>query len=195
MKYQFAKPGPQGSIAGSIKIDLLTGPQKLFKGYNLKVDKRRVHPNPSIGIHAHPLDEVPTLEEKLLAIPFTGKLSTGSAWGTEVFLPHPYSFLLMKLFAFKDRAHDQQKEFGRHHALDLYATIGLTTEREWSECLEFTKTLKADSVIIQAGEIIAEYFADMEKLGLLRLREHEYYRPDFQLDDFIAALREVFPKS
>jgi hypothetical protein len=193
--YQFAKAGPDNSIAGSIKIDLLTGPRKFFKESKLHTDIRRVRPNPSVGIHAHPVDEVPTLEEKLLPMVLAGTLNTGSKWKAEVFLPHTYSFLLMKLFAFRDRVNDREKEFGRHHALDLYTIVGLITETEWRECLEFGKRMRTDVTIVEAGDTIAEYFSDKQKLGLLRMQEHEYYRSDFQLDDFIAVLVELFPKT
>ena len=59
-KYQFVKPGPGGGEAGSIKIDILTGPRIRFEGTRVKADARRARPNPSVGIHAHPVDETPT---------------------------------------------------------------------------------------------------------------------------------------
>lgn len=92
-KYQFAKPGPRGDQAGSVKIDILTGPQSRFKDTTVKTDARRVRPNPSIGIHAHPVNEVPTLEEGLLPITLKGKLSSGEFWQAEMYLPHPYTFI------------------------------------------------------------------------------------------------------
>jgi hypothetical protein len=64
-KYQFAKPGPGGAEAGSVKIDILTGPQHCFQGTRVKADSRRARPNPSVGVHAHPVDEALTLEEGL----------------------------------------------------------------------------------------------------------------------------------
>jgi len=72
------RPGPGGIEAGSIKIDILTGPQSRFQGTRVKTDDRRARPNPSVGIHAHPVDEAPTLEEGLLSESLTGKLSSGS---------------------------------------------------------------------------------------------------------------------
>jgi hypothetical protein len=45
-KYQFAKSGPGGIEAGSIKIDILTGPRKFFKGTKVKADARRARPKP-----------------------------------------------------------------------------------------------------------------------------------------------------
>ncbi len=45
-KYQFVKPGPQGDVPGSIKIDLLTGPRARFENSKAIVDDRRVRPRP-----------------------------------------------------------------------------------------------------------------------------------------------------
>jgi hypothetical protein len=100
-KYQFVRPGPKGTVAGSVKIDILTGPQICFQGTSVRVDARRARPNPSVGIHAHPVDEAPTLEEGLLPVRMVRELSSGEPWQAVVFLPHPYSFLMMKLFAFR----------------------------------------------------------------------------------------------
>ena len=60
--YQFVKPGPGGTKAGSVKIDILTGPQSCFQGTRVKADPRRARPKPSVGMHAHPVDEALTLE-------------------------------------------------------------------------------------------------------------------------------------
>lgn len=61
--YQFAKPGPGGGQAGGLKIDFLAGPQDLLRKKGLKADKRRVRSNPKVaGLHAHPVDEAPTIE-------------------------------------------------------------------------------------------------------------------------------------
>jgi hypothetical protein len=98
-KYQFVKSGPAGAEEGSVKIDILTGPQSRFQGTKVKA--------------AHPVDEALTLEEGLLRKTLEGKLSSGESWQAEVFLPHPYTFSMMKLFAFRDRLEDANKEFGR----------------------------------------------------------------------------------
>jgi hypothetical protein len=87
-KYQFVKLGPGGIQAGSIKIDILTGPQRSFQGTKVKTDARRIRPSPSVGIHAHPVDKVPTLLEGLLQEKLEGRLSSGKSWEAEIFLPH-----------------------------------------------------------------------------------------------------------
>ena len=192
-KYQFVKPGPGGGVAGSIKIDILTGPRTRFEGTVVKTDIRRARPNPSVGIHAHPVDETPTLEEGLLTETLTGNLSSGIPWQADVFLPHPYTFAMMKLFAFRDRLADADKEYGRYHALDLYTILATTTEAEWREALAMRKRHTENSYVKEAGLLVSKYFADLDCLGMIRMRESRYYRPQLQIKDFMSALRELFP--
>jgi len=192
-KYQFVKPGPGGAQAGSVKIDILTGPQSRFQGTRVKTDARRARPNPSVGIHAHPVNEVPTLEEGLLPKTLAGRLSSGDPWQTEIFLPHPYTFLMMKLFAFKDRLSDVNKEFGRYNALDLYTILATTIEMEWNDALGFRDQQGDDPHIMEAGRLVSKYFSALDRLGMIRLRESYYYRPELQLDEFMSALKELFP--
>lgn len=192
-KYQFIKPGSAGSQTGSIKLDILTGPQSCFQGTKAKTDARRVRPNPSVGVHAHPVDEALTLEEGLISVNLEGRLSSGTPWQGEVFLPHPYTFLLMKLFAFRDRYSDDDKEFGRYHALDLYMILATTTEEEWHYALKLRDRTKGIPHVREAGRLVAELFSSLDHLGMIRLRESPYYRRELQLDEFMSALQELFP--
>ena len=157
-KYQFVKPGPTGGRAGSLKLDILTGPRSSFAGTGLCTDERRVRPTPSVGLHAHPVDEVPTLEENLFTVSVDGKLSSGEIREDEVLLPHPFSVLMMKLFALHDRLDDKEKDFARYHALDIYAVAAATTENEW----ESADPLSPGSVYVSSVD-------DQAKVGLYRL--------------------------
>ena len=191
-KFQFIKPGPDGGHAGSLKIDLLTGPRSKFKGSAAKVDARRVCPRPSVDIHAHPVDEAVTLEERLLSVTIDGVTSGGIPHQTTVFIPHPLTFTMMKLFAFRDRLADARKDFARYHALDIYAVMATTTEKEWKEALELREVNRAAAVVIEAAQIVRDYFSSSSSLGIQRLRESPYFRPDLQLNEFLAALHELF---
>ena len=191
--YQFVKPGPGGTDAGSVKIDILTGPQSCFQGTQVKADTRRARPKPSVGMHAHPVDEALTLEEGLLPILLAGTLTSGDTWESEIFLPHPYTFLMMKLFAFRDRLDDPDKEFGRYHALDLYTILATTTEEEWEYALQLRDQHKNEPFTIKAGHLVSDYFSAPERLGVIRLRESPYYRPELQLGKFMSVLQELFP--
>ena len=192
-KYQFAKFGLGGAQAGGIKIDILTGPQSRFQGTGVKIDARRAQPTPSVGIHAHPVDEAPTLEEGLLPNPLAGKLGSGEPWQAVVFLPHPFTFLMMKLFAFKDRINNPDKEFGRYHALDIYTILATTMEGEWEQALALRRQHGDEPCIVEAGRLVSKHFSALNCIGMIRLRESRYYRPEFQLVEFMSALQELFP--
>ncbi len=193
-KYQFKKPGPGNSDAGEIKIDILTGPESSFDSTRVRTDARRARPNPSVGIHAHPTNEALTLEEGLLPVKITGELSSGISLTAEVYLPHPFTFLMMKLFAFRDRHEDLKKEFGRYHALDMYSILATITEKEWALGIIFRDKYLTSPSMNEACHLVSNYFSTSESLGILRLKESEYYRSDFELDKFISALNELFPR-
>ncbi|MFH0997987.1 MAG: hypothetical protein V1844_21170 [Pseudomonadota bacterium] len=190
--FQFVKSGP-GGVVGSVKIDILTGPQAFFQSTTAKAEERRVKPKPSVCIHAHPVNEAPTLLEGLLPVTLVGKISSGDPWQAEVFLPHPYTYLMMKLFAFRDRLNDADKEFGRYHALDLYAILATTTENEWVSALKLCDQYRGHLYVVEAGRLVLKYFSSLKCLGMLRLRESSYYRPKMQLEAFMSALQELFP--
>jgi hypothetical protein len=191
--YQFIKPGPNGAKEGEIIIDLLTGPESSFEGTPVKVDERRARPQPSINLHAHPTNEAQTLEEKPKEIPFSGKLSNGMLYQTKVLLPHPYTFLMMKLYAFRDKSDRKQRKLATYHALDLYTIIATTTEEEWRYALILRDRLQYNPDIKEACNIVSNYFTRLNSLGMLRLRESEYSRDNLQFNDFMSILQELFP--
>jgi hypothetical protein len=192
-KYQFARPGPSGGQEGSIKIDLLTGPQHRFQKSAAKVDQRRVRPYPSVDLHAHPVDEAITLEDDLLPITIDGTTSDNLPFQTTVYLPHPLTFTMMKLFAFRDRRADRDKEFVRYHALDIYSILATTSEMEWNRALTLREAHRTAHSVIEAAGIVARYFSSLSGEGMLRMRESPYCRPELQLAEFCNALRELFP--
>ena len=192
-KYQFVKAGPVGGVPGSIRIDILTGPREDFTETRVKVDARRARPKPSVGIHAHPVDEAPTLEKGLISVLLEGRLGS-NLFHEEVLLPHPFTFLMMKLFAFRDRLDDENKSYGQYHALDLYTILSVTTEPEWKYALELRDQFKDAPHVVEAGDLVFRYFSSLDRLGIIRLKESSYYRPGLQLNDFISAFQELFPK-
>jgi len=128
-----------------------------------------------------------------LPIRIKGNLSSGNPGEAEAYLPHPFTFLMMKLFAFKDRLNDDNREFGSYHALDLYTIMATMMENEWDTALELRNKHKDEPFIVDAGNLVSQYFSALNGLGMIRLRESTYFRSEFQLDEFMSALSELFP--
>ena len=198
-KYQFAKTGPIGDREGILKIDLLTGPRSSFEGTRVRVDSRRVSPRPSVGVHAHHVDEALTLEDGLLPLQFKGETSGGMEHAAEIFLPQPLTFAMMKLFAFRDRATtergehgEEAKKLGRYHALDLYTVVATASESEWIHALKLRHQRQQEKLMEEAVGIVKEHFNTPTSLGLLRMRESPYFDSRLQIDAFLDALHELF---
>jgi hypothetical protein len=191
-KYQFVKPLSNERPDEGIKIDILTGSRDKFVGTSVKLDSRRASPKPSVDVHAHLVDEVPTLEEGLIPLSVKGHLSGGAATECEVYVPHPFSFILMKLFAFNDRKMDETKDYGRYHALDIYASLATMSESEWDASLALQKQYSANAHVKKAGEFVRELFSAEDRLGIVRFKENRYFRPSLNVAGFIHSMKELF---
>lgn len=191
--YQFEKSGVSGLPTGNLKIDLLAGPRETFRKLGIKTDNRRVRPKPAVDLHAHPVDEVPSLENGLALLPIEGVLSSGAAARGEVYLPHPFSFLTMKLHAFRDLREIEEKDYARHHALDLYMIVGSIREMEWQECLGYRDQFKGHDVVVESSRIVKKHFSEERGQGIIRLKESAYFRSDLDVSRFMSALGEIFP--
>jgi hypothetical protein len=145
-----------------------------------------------VGIHAHPVDEVPTLEEHLIAFCLDGHLRDGEPWRAGLYLPHPFSYLMMKLFAFNDQRDDGEQDYGRHHAMDLYCILAYATESDWRQAVQLSFRYSRDPHFMRAREYVTEGFSSANAMGILRLREHAYYSFELQVDLFMSALMELF---
>ena len=197
--YQFARPVTYGGRATSLKVDLLAPPPR--PGTELrekvKVDVRRVRPKKRDKsapiVQAHTTEEAFTIEEHTLVLPLGG---TG---GVEVLVPHPFSFLLLKLFAYRDRREDEEKGFGQYHAYDLYRIVAMMTAEDFQQAEALRDQWLDDEIVIEARRIVAELFGDADAEGALAVLEHARSVADRTLTGEDAAaftndLRELLPR-
>jgi predicted nucleotidyltransferase len=175
---------------GQVKIDLLAAPLGEFAG-RVKKDVRRVRPKPSVKLHASKLEEAVGVERDTLRIPISGTLSSGESHETEVLIPQAFTYALTKLCAFRDRMDDDDKDLGRHHALDLYRIVGLLAQDEDAAVRKLSEEFASHPVVIDAGEVAATHFVDADGVGRLRIREHSLYQESFDLDRFAEELQRL----
>lgn len=193
--FQFARENKIDGEPWTVKFDLLTGPiDPSVDKTKLDVDPPRVRPagKKGVGLHGRLTDEALGIEQHPLAIDLSGKRTNGEAYTGQVQLPQPFTYALMKLHALKDRTGDSGKDYGRHHALDLYTIIGMATEGEWEVAKDLSKVHAGSRQIESARRIIRTHFAEKTSIGFVRLREHSEYREELQLDDFKHLLHELF---
>ena len=193
--YQWKRKQRVGEIPREVKLDLLVGPVGALRA-KLQGDRRRLRPRGrSVGNHAHPTEEAIGLEDDPLAISVEGKRSDGAPHRATVFIPQTFPFLMMKLHAFDDRKDDAAKEQGRHHALDVFTIVGTMTEEEYEGALRTGRSLYGEGHVARSRHIVRESFSTATAPGIIRLREHPLFQPDFALGEFIVVLGEIFPEA
>ena len=174
-----------------IKVDLLVGPLGQFRE-RLHVKGVRARPIGPIKLHAHTVEEAVHIDESPTVLTISGNRSNGKPIEVQIRVPQPFTYLMMKLFAFRDRKEDADKDLGRHHALDLYAIAAMQVESEYQESLRLGNLYGTDGHVQAAREILRNDFAEPTSIGVIRLREHPLFRPEFPVPDFLAVLREIF---
>lgn len=183
---QFARP----MSPGVVKVDLLAAPLGKF-AEKVPKDSRRVKPRPSVKLHASKLEEALAVERHSIRIPIEGNLTSGEFHRSEVLIPQAFSYLLMKLCAFRDRVDDANKQLGQHHALDIYRIVGLLTKDEYSDVKALAKEYASEAVVTEAITIISEHFLPNASIGRLRIREHALFTPAMNLERFAAELADL----
>lgn len=185
--YQFVKPI---STSQHVKLDLLAGPLGEYED-RVKDDPRRVRPRPSVSLHARRVDEALGIEESCTEIELAGQLSSGETHQATAFVPQPFSYLLMKLFAFRDRKDDEDKDMGRHHALDVLRIVAMMTRYEYDETQRLFRDYAEQEPAQEARRIVQECFADENAIGMIRIREHQLFRREIDIRAFLSNLHSL----
>ena len=119
--------------------------------------------------------------------------STGEPFTGSVCIPQAFPYLMMKLHAFEDRRVKGQQDKERQHALDLYTIVGMMTETEYDRAKNLGAVHAGNEHVSRARAIVRNQFASRTAVGVLRIREHPLFRDNFQLDNFMAVLGEIYP--
>lgn len=187
--YQWSRDVEAGGRSRRIKIDLLG--QIPEDRSDVSVRDRRMRPRAFEGLHAHPIEEAALVHVCASTIDVCPEAPPGF-----VRLPHPFSYLLLKLHAFDDRKEDPDADYGRHHAFDIFRIVSMITREEWDEVKELRERQSDVDVVQRAQAIVGDCFSDREQLGALRLREHQHDRVVDEVDyypvaEFLGDLREL----
>jgi hypothetical protein len=191
---QWKKKIDVAGVQQEVKIDVLVGPLGRFRT-KLKRSLPRVRPKGDIQFHAHAVEEAISLEDQPITVEVRGARSNGDLYRGNVEVPEAFPYLMMKLHAFADRKDDDNKDLGRHHALDAYAIVGMMTEPEYERARQIGAERARDLSVERARAIVREDFSQDTATGILRIREHRLFKPEFQLGEFRQVLREVFQTS
>ena len=170
---------------GYVRVELLTGPIGPELIEKVRLNKLpRVRPKGEVELHAYLTAEAVALD--------VDPLSVLLGDGVSVLIPNAFAFLLMKLHACRDRLDDEDKQMGRHHALDVYRVLAMLSEREAQLVRRLRRDHRDNAAVLRAAEIATEIFADITSRGALRMREHALASNDMQVDRALELLHDLF---
>ncbi len=163
-----------------VKVDLLAAlPETEDQLRMVRIKRPRIRPKDAKKIHAFLTDEAVTLDEELFPINIS---RDGSP--LFVYLPHPFTYLVLKLFALRDRIDDDTR--APYHAYDVYRIIAMMTEEDWNQAVNLSEKYENEPKIREAGEIVKSLFANDESRGVTRIYQHA--GRDAVMDETIAKL-------
>lgn len=168
---------------GHVRVELLAGPVGADQLGQVRIKPPRVRPRGEVELHAYLTREAVALEVAPLEVPLGD--------GIAVRIPNAFAFLLMKLHACRDRLDDEDKQLGRHHALDVYRLLAMLSELEDELIRRLRREHEGDHAVKEAARIAEELFGAMTSRGTLRLREHALATEEMQVDRALALLRDL----
>lgn len=168
---------------GHVRVELLTGPVDSDQLEKVRIKPPRVRPRGDVELHAYLTEEAVALDVEPLSIPLGD--------GVSVLIPNAFSFLVMKLHACRDRLDDEDKQLGRHHALDVYRILAMLSESEDDLARRLRRDHRDNAAVKRAAEIAAEIFANVTSLGVLRMREHALATEDMQVERALELLHDL----
>lgn len=172
-----------------VKIDLLTGPIVETAKSRLKSDSRRARPKGDLELHAHPVPEALDLSDRLEQVEL---LPPGDRqYSSTISIPSPFTYLMMKVTAFGDQLNNEDKNLGRHHALDVYRIVAMMSETQFLETKSQFELHSSSEYVERVRGLVKDCFATEEVIGILRMREHPFWGSNMRPPDFIDALTET----
>ena len=192
--YQFSREVTYRGVPRVLKVDLLAPPPRdLPHGTGIKVDKRRIRNAAAKGIHAHTTPEAFSITENTTLLILSDNVPIS------VLLPHPYSFMVLKLFAYRDRKDDPRKDLGHYHAFDLYRIVAMITEDEYQSAERMRDAFDSDDIAKEARRIVGEFFGGPDGAGALAILEYaRKLRADIgrsEVGAFLEDLQYFFPSA
>lgn len=163
---QFAMPRSLEGMSATVKIDLLAGPVAESDAELVHIKEMRLRPVNGQGLHAYLTPEAFSLAK--------GRQEFDIGEGDEsiiVYVLHPFTYLILKLFALRDRLARTTDSKQRYHALDLFAVWASLTEDEWDQARAWSREYSGEMRMQEAQSICRELFGDGTARGVIALRE------------------------
>ena len=112
-------------------------------------------------------------------------------------MPNSFTYLLMKLHAFRDRMNDEEKRLATHHALDIYRIVAMLTRDEYDLVQELSRRHARTPPVETARDVVSGLFSGERSTGMIRLltgaEAAGLALGNIRGNEFRETLSELFP--
>ena len=108
-----------------------------------------------------------------------------------------FTFLLMKLHAFRDRIDGARRDLSAYHALDIYRIVAMLSRDEYDFVKRLAAKHKDTNAVRGAAAIVGSMFFGEASSGVLRLKGESARAglpaSDIQSKELVSVLADLFP--
>ena len=189
--YQFSRPVMILGRPSVLKVDLLAQvPRDAVEEQKAKLGSRRIRPRGAFsGLHAHVAPEAFSLDEQLLSVPVCSEDEV------TVDVPHPFTMIALKTYALRDQKNSSAREFGRHHAFDIYVLLRMLTQEDWASFSGIMEKYRSHERMLELRAELVDLFSASSSVGALRIQEHarasDISMEDYPIESFLADLADL----
>jgi hypothetical protein len=195
--FQFARE--IGDSGRDVEIDLLAAPPSEGQADAVKKSGFRVRPRESKHIHGRITEEARSIDRDPVPIDLSAAARRHEIQldNPTIYVPSSFNYLILKLHAFSDRKADEGSDYGRHHAMDIFATVTDMSKADWRAAENHFEEECQESYLQKAIDIQQRFFASSSDLGILRIQENMTYQRhsaefDMYLPSVIEDLNDLF---
>ena len=194
--FQYIKEIQFGDEKKEVLLDLLSQPVQVNDLDKVKIKRPRIKPIDVEEFHAFYHEEAEVINKNLIKLEGLVDSSLKNKF-KNVYLLSAFSFIILKLHAFRDRINDEKKDYGRYHAYDIFSSIIEMDENDWKVSKSQFELFKMSSAVSEAIRLINKFFSTELFMGIIRLKENQLYKRnqneyDSYLKSFIEDIKELF---
>lgn len=187
--FQFAKPVSGFGLRGDVKVDILVRAPREMERIVLRENPPRLGSRSPTPLHGRLVPEAFAVEESPQELQVEGQTTEGHEVTCSVHLPHPFSWLIMKIIAAIDPVDRGEKGKARH-SFDTYALVAMMTEPEFRETKHLVQVFSGNEVLRTAVESAKRLFWETDSRGI-RAIVSEAAGQHLDLERFHSVLFEI----
>jgi hypothetical protein len=184
--FQFERTIDYEGQRRKIKFDFLAAP---MADDRVQIKGHRTRPRAFDRLHGRLTPEAFPIESSPISIGLV------DSEDIVVHIPHPFAYLILKLFALRDRLAGAESDEAKYHGWDMFTIWSMITEEELNQMPELRSQYADHPTMHDVRQIVGDLFSSPVASGSLALRAQARAQQndvsETDLESFLSDLREI----